>query len=472
MDTVKDTTESGQTGSGTTTSQPWADKAAECDPLRQRSLHNEETQQDDDVPISQETHVAIMTEQVIYTCKQMQDTIDQLDNLVKTQYAMVERIPNMELRVAAMETFFAAPVVRLHYGQMAEMLATCERLTNQVIEKAPAVIGENKDEQEKQQDDQLGKSQKETFAQVVVRGNSSPQAGPSKQRQQRTPRVVDPGPYVLNMVAKTDEFINPVKHVYEALNNVRVHIAKTETKGKDGCVRFYKRKDYETATSILKEHPVNGKRMEELYDFQLKVTSNHSVRTSAMPGTVLNKLPFIREGKVDQKEAAKVLYLRNPTWFRTWRDIEYIEVHEVPQEGGSKFLLEIHTSREARNRMDREEGEITVDLVATRLKMYTAVKEELCYRCLQPGHIVKNCTAEEPKCKYCPGRHLSIGCDKKTKKHEHTCRTCVQANMKAPPGAPKLNTAHMATSTKCKFVRNKRSNIRAKVRARRGRDTK
>ena len=424
--------------------------APECDPTRKIQETTATSGVDDDSEmIDQAMHTAIMTEEVIAMCCAAKYTMEQIDNLIRKYEQLARQETNDATSMAALEAFFAMPAVKVHCEHVANTVAACERLVHNVTETMDGI---------KLQPEQ----NKATFAQALnqpstSQGSSSAQEEPSVvQSHKKPPRyTATAGMFAINMRALTNEITTPIELVQEAIGKKRIHVAKMETKGHDVKVRFFKRKDMELAMELIRKHKTLDKELDQLYEITAEVKSSHSVRSSAVPGSVISKIPFIKEGRVDQKEAARLLFLKNPTWFRSISDVEYVEMHEVPRMNGSKYILEVHITSDAHNRLDRINGERTLDVTSTQLVLHTATRQAECFKCLQTGHVQRNCKAETPSCKYCPGNHLSITCAIKTDEKQHTCRTCLKANEKAPPSAHKLNVNHIATSTKCRFIRNK-----------------
>ena len=449
--------------------QSWPEMAPECDPHQQmdqrqqaegqQRAETEDHEYDDQtVTLSAQLQSIVLKEEIITMAKAAGVALEKFNEMINEQRNIIENMPN-EHKQAAYESFFANPVVKVHYEYFARTVEKCNEMVQAMDVDEPA--------QDVQ--DQAKVQEAMTYAQITVQQagpSSEPQAGPSGISRQR---VQSDGPtagmYIMQMKARTNEVINPVAAAYEALSKVRVHVAKTEQRGLDAKLRFFKRRDYELALEKIKAHEVNQTTLGELYDFSLMVSSLHSIRTDATTIGAVNRMPFIKDGQVDQKQAAQVLYMRNPSWFKTMADIEYVEKHTVPQCQGNKYLFEIHMSKEAHQRINRAEGNATIDLVTVRLTAHDAVKPEECFRCLQPGHVIRQCKAEESQCKYCTGRHLSIGCAYKSQPEKHVCYKCVQANAQAPEGARMLDVRHMATSTRCKYVRGRRQDMKQKAKA-------
>ena len=469
--------------------EPWPQMAPECDPHRVEQQKQDGGQADDNGTIdamlgNSDLQEIELKEEVVTMCKAAMKSIRNLDELVTHQRNIIEDLSPLR-KQQSYEVFFANPAVKVHYEHFAKTIDKCESMIY-TIQQKPTVQQQEETVSQKlaeatisgspfmtEQASWFDSQQPSTSTQHSSQTNSTyaekagqpPQQPKRVQPDDKQQRRTNAGTYVMVLKARTEEIINPVAVVYDALKDVRAHVAKTELKGLNARIRLFKRKDYEVAYDKISKHVVNGHPMTHWYDFTLVVSSLYSARTEAVSGQTASKVPFTKEGRVDQKAAAQVLFMRNPTWFKHMADIEYVEMHPVPGQCETKYLFEIHMSREAHQRLKRMTGNATVDLVTARLGIYDAIKPEECFRCLQPGHFHKSCRTGEPQCKYCPGKHLSVVCRLKNQTAKHTCYRCTEANQKRGEKARVLDVRHMATSTRCKFVRERRAALRKKNKA-------
>ena len=450
----------------------WADIAAECEP-KGATCSNQHGQpvsngkSDEHKKCQDET---LTTEQVAQMAQRVTVMADAVTNMINQRQREIEAEPDPQAKQAMREQLYNSAMAIKHYETVTKLVDTCQELmkNHQNVPTKKQAEANNCEMQAAGQDGQQSKggSVQQEDDEMYLPSTSSGYRPPRKQQPAATrsnvhrPRTrKELGIYIMTLKAKTKESLNPVKLVYGALEKHRVHIADANQKGLDGRVRFYKRNEAEMAEQRVRQHQVNGKKCEEWYEISMSVSSPYSYRTEAFTGQTMHELPFLEQGKIDQKKAAQILYRRNSRWLWAMRDIEVIEVHKIPHAESAKYLLEIHVSPEAHARMQRS-GDIQVDLGTTRLKLHDAVRPDECFKCLQPGHQLKKCPEPHPICKYCTGRHLSIACSIKEQPELHRCYKCKAANEEEKDEKRKVDENHIATSTRCRFVRDRRSQQR------------
>ena len=445
---------------------PWHELAAECEPRTAVSAAGPshvvaESSMAVTSEAGQATEATISAENIAQMVQSVTDAANTMTGLINDGYMRICLEEDDQEKARLREELYNSGTVLYHYDKVVQLTDACKF----IMDKVDLIL---KPERQQQQGEVNGPPQVSDLAlpQPSRQPGAQEGKGSTGKEWSTQPRrdKSSQGAYVMTLRAKTQEAINPVRVVYEALDKYRVHIASTTMKGRDARIRFYKRREAEMAEEKVNNYVVKGKPTKEWFDVAMTVSSPYSYRTEAFDGQALHRLPFTENAAIDQKKAAQVLYRRNSTWFWAMKDVEVVELHRVPQKDGFKFILEIHVSAEAHARLQKDINTATLDLVSTRLKLHDAVRPSECFRCLQQGHQVKSCK-EEPRCKYCTGRHLSIGCELKNETASHKCFNCERLNEELAE-QDRVDTNHMATSTRCQFVRNSRSQQRNKNKAR------
>lgn len=301
-----------------------------------------------------------------------------------------------------------------------------------------------------------------SYARIVTRGAHQQQ---DATRQRRKPaasrrRPSGNGNIMLQLTAKTQRDIDPIKVHRDATRGMDVHVAKVTTLGSHARIHYWLHEHAEKAKQAIEKHSVNGVPATDLYETKVVITAKHSVKTAAFNKRVLDLLPFYKAGKVDRIRAAEVLSDANSCWFESTADIEAVEVNSVARKDEALYIVEIYMSEAAIKRFNAraERGKATINLGRTIVEAWTTVKCEPCYRCLQYGHWRAQCRAPKARCRYCGDDHDVTKC---SKKDDPTCPICQEFNSSLRHDQRPRDTDHPATSTRCPAVRQAKRDMRA-----------
>lgn len=288
--------------------------------------------------------------------------------------------------------------------------------------------------------------------------SKGPETSTPRAPRKEQPRKNYDGEYVLLIVPKEPTTNNTVDVFYEAMQRVRIHVKEAKPKGTSAKITFRTLEDLELAESALNSYQKGGEMLNTLYDIQKKITSKYTIVTDKFPKKATRKMPFIADGQVVLRKAKYHLSLRNPNIWHAEEDVIGVELKTVDEGDKSWHKLLLHCSRQAHeDAMTTTNRNGTIDLIATRVHYKDATKEQVCFKCRKPGHVIAQCKQELPNCNFCLGHHPSGKCKVLRDKAPFECHKCRAYNLKQDNPSNRRPEDHAANDACCLTAREERA---------------
>ena len=398
------------------------------------------------------------------------DAAVKIEQLVNKYHESTYKLETARQRNAAYQRYTACPLVKLHYETVAQCLKEATDLIKEKSSKSDRNTVEAVDTQLATTSGtatrKRGRSPTRVSTQTRETTNRSKSRGDSRATSQP-----GAGNYMLVMTAVAADAPEPIKAMYAAIDSgeaeeaddQRVHVAKATTRGPQTKIRFWAKEHAEKAMQLIKKHNHQGKPLTEYFDVRTSITAPESIRTNKLSLQQFRRLPFVSAGRLVSGAAAKVISKRNPLWFETEHDIESVEAHRNGEGTDVSYQIEIYTNPGVIKRFNTASkgGKGTIDLEGVTIDAWQTVREDVCHRCLEPGHWWRGCKAAHPNCKYCLLKtHVSRECKNIDDKESYVCYVCTDYNTKVKQEKDKVAVNHSATGTRCPIVKNRQNKQR------------
>lgn len=283
--------------------------------------------------------------------------------------------------------------------------------------------------------------------------------------QAKSKKYRDDGVYVLKLVPITEPKRNPLETFYEVMEKTPFQVVKSEIKAGAAHITVRSRQELdELEEKVAGKSPKGTKsKMHELFTISKSIASKFMVVTAAFPSNLLTKFDFVKDGRINEKEAKALILMRNDKWFKSPIDLVKIDLIKTSNEKESKHLIKMSCSGPAFGRMMRgkKKGHL-LDLVKTRLPVFDATESPACFNCHRIGHKIVDCPEDEIRCKYCPGSHSSGTCDSRHDKNLYRCYRCRQFNLANSGKKSAIDEKHEAGAPKCPFTKADRAALSKK----------
>lgn len=172
-------------------------------------------------------------------------------------------------------------------------------------------------------------------------------------------------------------------------------------------------------TTYLLTHP----NVQKQISFCVDVLSPFALKTEIFPQSIFLHLPFVRNGRIKQREAQEHIVINNPDYFRHagHSDIYWVDVLKLNHDAGPRVAVNVKVKQAVINRVKSNPNGRKLHLAGREHMVKIITRSNACYRCLQRGHKGDECPAPLPRCKHCHEPHESWEC---TKVKQRRCKHC------------------------------------------------
>ena len=238
---------------------------------------------------------------------------------------------------------------------------------------------------------------------------------------------------------------------------------KQETINKFKKSISFKNKNY--APSRVKVLSNNKVRVEFLNETQCQETLNQlkeSTIVSAEPAKKLRPMLILKgvSNDIPLEELASVIRTQNPSVNEQINDVEDLKLrfrrnnNRNPNLYNAVFIVSPAVWREATLL-----GRLNIDHQQVFVGDFSPFMQ--CYKCLQFGHISKNCMSDCRPCSHCSDKtHQNTNCPHIISNTTPVCFNCTKHNVKTNSN---INTSHSAISANCPTVQYMMNQVKCKI---------
>lgn len=194
---------------------------------------------------------------------------------------------------------------------------------------------------------------------------------------------------------------------------------------------------------------INSDSLKSEFVLSTFVMSPFSVKTEKFGERTLSEMSFIREGRIDQKIAAEIIFEQNAKWFQRTEDIHYVKLLRMATDDDEKFVIEMKVNRSVVEKIKATKSKQHFNFASAKLKVRIITRSDQCYRCLDIGHKTQECPRMLPLCRFDAQKHWTWACWNKYNENKRMCYKCIQWNQRKSADQDPIDAKHQVYTVDC-----------------------